>query len=136
MADAPDSKSGPRKGVWVQVPPSVLTLATPQGGGFSAGRDRPDRPGPVHPVARVLKVLEALLGQIYLVTYLALIVGNFSSQRIASRVERARAAMPSSDLGVERRGAEDGIRNRAATDAAGGGREGTLHHDIPTPLER
>ena len=25
MADAPDSKSGPRKGVWVQVPPSVLT---------------------------------------------------------------------------------------------------------------
>jgi hypothetical protein len=24
MADAPDSKSGPRKGVWVQVPPSVL----------------------------------------------------------------------------------------------------------------
>ena len=25
MADAPDSKSGPRKGVWVQVPPSVLS---------------------------------------------------------------------------------------------------------------
>ena len=25
MADVPDSKSGPRKGVWVQVPPSVLT---------------------------------------------------------------------------------------------------------------
>ena len=24
IADAPDSKSGPRKGVWVQVPPSVL----------------------------------------------------------------------------------------------------------------
>ena len=24
MADAPDSKSGPRKRVWVQVPPSVL----------------------------------------------------------------------------------------------------------------
>jgi hypothetical protein len=24
MADAPDSKSGPRKGVWVQVPPSVI----------------------------------------------------------------------------------------------------------------
>jgi hypothetical protein len=24
MADVPDSKSGPRKGVWVQVPPSVL----------------------------------------------------------------------------------------------------------------
>src|SRR5213076_1218903 len=24
MADAPDSKSGPREGVWVQVPPSVV----------------------------------------------------------------------------------------------------------------
>ena len=24
MADVPDSKSGPRKRVWVQVPPSVL----------------------------------------------------------------------------------------------------------------
>ena len=24
MADVPDSKSGPRKGVWVQVSPSVL----------------------------------------------------------------------------------------------------------------
>ena len=24
MADAPDSKSGPRKRVWVQVPPSVV----------------------------------------------------------------------------------------------------------------
>src|SRR5579871_6750169 len=27
-ADAPDSKSGPRKGVWVQVPPSVLARKT------------------------------------------------------------------------------------------------------------
>ena len=27
MADAPDSKSGPRKGVWVQVPPSVVTVS-------------------------------------------------------------------------------------------------------------
>jgi hypothetical protein len=26
MADAPDSKSGPFTGVWVQVPPSVLRL--------------------------------------------------------------------------------------------------------------
>jgi hypothetical protein len=44
--------------------------------------------------------------------------------------------MPTSDLGVERGGAEDGIRNRAATDAAGGGGEGTLHSDLPTPVER
>ena len=28
MADAPDSKSGPRNGVWVQVPPSVLSHIT------------------------------------------------------------------------------------------------------------
>jgi hypothetical protein len=27
MADAPDSKSGPRKWVWVQVPPSAVTIA-------------------------------------------------------------------------------------------------------------
>ena len=27
MADAPDSKSGPRKGVWVQVPPSVVQMS-------------------------------------------------------------------------------------------------------------
>jgi len=91
---------------------------------------------PVHPVARVLTVLEALLGQIYLVTYLTLIVGNFSSQRSASRIERAMAAMPTPDLGVERRGAEDGIRNRAVIDAAGGGGEGPLHRDIPPPVER
>ena len=56
---------------------------------------------PVHPVARVLTVLEALVGQIYLVTYLALIVGNFSSQR--SRVpDRARHGRDA-DVGPRRR---------------------------------
>ncbi len=29
MADVPDSKSGPRKRVWVQVPPSVLLVNSP-----------------------------------------------------------------------------------------------------------
>ncbi len=31
MADAPDSKSGPRKRVWVQVPPPVLFPAKSHG---------------------------------------------------------------------------------------------------------
>lgn len=31
MADAPDSKSGPRKRVWVQVPPSVFRWPRPSG---------------------------------------------------------------------------------------------------------
>src|SRR3979409_2278909 len=45
MADAPDSKSGPRKGVWVQVPPSVLGSYSPlhsleQALEHAAGADR------------------------------------------------------------------------------------------------
>ena len=34
MADAPDSKSGPRKGVWVQVPPSGRTFCIGHGVGL------------------------------------------------------------------------------------------------------
>ena len=36
---------------------------------------------PVAPLARVLAILEALLGQIFLATFLAFLVGNFLTQK-------------------------------------------------------
>jgi len=36
---------------------------------------------PVAPVARVLVMLEALVGQIFLATFLAFLVGNYLAQR-------------------------------------------------------
>jgi hypothetical protein len=40
---------------------------------------------PVAPVARVLAMLEALLGQVFLATFLAFLVGNYLSQRTEDR---------------------------------------------------
>jgi hypothetical protein len=36
---------------------------------------------PVAPMARVLAILEALIGQIFLATFLAFLVGNFQIQK-------------------------------------------------------
>src|SRR5207253_7430615 len=57
MADAPDSKSGPRKWVWVQVPPSAVTPhnwspEVPSGSGYRNNW----RSGMVRCVAAVLAV--------------------------------------------------------------------------------
>src|SRR5262245_58787270 len=48
MADAPDSKSGPRKRVWVQVPPSAIppnkhATAKPLGSGLPITWDKSPR---------------------------------------------------------------------------------------------
>jgi hypothetical protein len=44
---------------------------------------------PALPVARVLTVCEALIGQLYLTTFLAFLIGNYISARTAGLVERA-----------------------------------------------
>ncbi len=50
MADAPDSKSGTRKGVWVQVPPPVL-LSDKDLGQISAFAGAPEFGTPARPSA-------------------------------------------------------------------------------------
>ena len=66
MADAPDSKSGPRKGVWVQVPPSVLKIACLTSFNSVTLRPRPlpwlaDRRGFSEPIPSETPPLESLL---------------------------------------------------------------------------
>src|SRR5438094_10662535 len=52
MADAPDSKSGPRKWVWVQVPPSAILSDT-----LLAGRGRSGKLGnPGKPRLRLAQI--------------------------------------------------------------------------------
>jgi hypothetical protein len=73
---------------------------------------------PVDPLARVLTVLEALFGQIYLVTFLAFLVGNYISQRDASRRVTALPSSPRIASGQDVDGGE--ARDKATTNAAEG----------------
>jgi ion channel len=73
---------------------------------------------PVDPLARVLTVLEALFGQIYLVTFLAFLVGNYISQRDASRRVTALPSSPRIASGQDVDGGE--ARDKAATNAVEG----------------
>jgi hypothetical protein len=73
---------------------------------------------PVDPLARVLTVLEALFGQIYLVTFLAFLVGNYISQRDASKRVTALPSSPRIASGQDVDGGE--ARDKAATNAAEG----------------
>ena len=68
------AQSGPRQsGDYVYY--SFITLCTVGYGDLT--------PGP--PVARVLAMVEALIGQLYLVTVISLLVGNLGAQRMRAR---------------------------------------------------
>jgi hypothetical protein len=71
---------------------------------------------PVSPVARVLSMAEAVLGQVYLTTFLAFLVGNHVGQRAeARRPAHPHQHAPEGGPGAVSRGAGSGAPGRGGT---------------------